>query len=262
MAQRVQLLIVFIALSAFSCEQFYKDDFQLNPPPEERITVSFPGLVEFEVIQTVIPDNRGLANEVSNTFVIANAQDRPLGRLKFGINIFDSEARFASNLEASYVDSIRQPLGPLGVTDEKLFNNRFSKPLLADMMDIFILGQDVSATHPFSGIYTGEAIFYAQGDTAAQGIPFVSGAIDYQGNLVLRTSGNYGVEYTINGRVSTAGQFTGQIASAGDDGFQGSLKNETGMEAVLQNDSLHLALVPGVSPPNSLVSIALVLTRD
>ena len=258
MPQRSSLTLILLCVFLSSCTEYFKDDFRLDIPAETRIKINFPSLVEFEIIQTVTPDRQGLINEVANTFVIANELDQPIQQLKFGINIFDSEDRFQKNLVVSYVDSIQQTLTGFGKTRENIFNTSFDSTLTEDMIDIFILKQDVLDTHPFSGIYVGEAFSYSGAKTTPTIIPYVKGAIDYKGDVLFRASGSQVEEYNISGRISTSGQFIGKSTSLAED----TLTNKADTIVLRQNTRLTMTLVPGKQTSPPLDSIVLVLNRN
>ena len=260
--RRFYLFPALCCLLLSSCSDFFRDDFQLDAPSEAKIKISFPGLVAFEITQTVLPDRQGITNEVSNTFLIANEQNQPINKLKFGINIFDSADRFEKNLLVSYVDSIRQPMTAFGRTGEKIFNKSFDLAIAEEMIDIFILEQDVLDTHPFGGIYVGEAFYYAKADTTPINIPFVYGAVDYKGDLLLRASGNQVADYNISGRLSSSGQFVGQSNSSAANSPIENLRNKSNTNILLQNGRLGMTFVPVAGNGSSLDSIALVLNRN
>ena len=199
--------------------------------------------------------------EVANTFVISNELNQPITQLKFGINIYDSSERFEKNLVVSYVDSIQQTIGAFGKTTEKLFNISFDSVLKKEMIDIFILDQNISDTNPLSGLYIGEAFFY-KSDSTPTNIPYIYGAIDYKGDMQLRASGNQIPDYNINGRISTSGHFIGQTNSS--DNAIPSLNIQTQPNTVnsLQNGNLQLTFVPSDSTTSLLDSISFVLNRN
>ncbi len=261
MTKRNFLLFVLSCTIFFSCKDYLKDDFQLSEPSSLSLNINFPSLVDFEIIQTVTPDQQGLTNEVANTFVISNELNQSISQLKFGINIFDSSDRFEKNLVVSYFDSIPQTLGAFGKTTEKLFNASFDAMLKKEMIDIFILDQDVSDTNPLSGLYIGEA-FYFKSDTTPINIPYIYGAIDYKGDMQLRASGSQIANYNINGRMSTSGQFIGKTKSSDVDVLP-SLDIQTKPNAVnsLQNGSLQLTFIPSEST-SELDSITLSLNQN
>jgi hypothetical protein len=261
MTKRIFMLLVLTCTLFSSCSEFFKDDYQIDEPSSKRINIPFPSLVTFEIIQTVTPDRQGLTNEISNTYLIKNELNQPISQLKFGINIFDSTDRFQKNLVVSYVDSIKQTLGGFGQTTEKLFNTSFGDALNEDMIDIFILEQDVLDTHTSNGIYVGEASFYTEQDSTPVNIPFVFGTIDYKGDLELRASGNEISDYNISGRLSASGQFIGQYTSSASDAVQ-SLKNKINTTIGLQGTSLEMILVPKNSTGAILDSITVVLNRN
>jgi hypothetical protein len=245
----------------YSCDEYFKDDFQLDTPSSETISISFPSLVTFEIIQTVTPDQQGLTNEISNTYVISNELNNPISTLKFGINIFDSADRFQKNLVVSYLDSIKQTLGGFGQTTEKLFNTSFGDALNEDRIDIIIFEQDVLDTHPSNGIHVGEASYYTETDSTPVNIPFVFATIDYKGDLELRASGNQVEDHNISGRLSNSGQFIRQSTSSSSDALE-QLKNKVDTEIVLTDESLIMTLIPTMSSGSTLDSITVVLNRN
>ncbi len=244
-----------------SCTDFFKDDFQLNAPTETRIQIDFPSLVAFEIIQKVTPDQRGIINDISNSFVINNELNQPINRLKFGINIFDSAGRFEKNLKVSYIDSLGQSLAAFEKTGAKLFNNSFGTDISKEMVDVFILDQDILETNPFSGIYLGEAFYYMQPDSTPLNIPFISGFIDYKGDLQLRASGSQIQDYNINGRVSASGLFVGKSTSSASDQPSINLKNKTNTEISIQEERLQVTFIPSTTT-STIDSIRLTLNRN
>ncbi len=261
MIKRLLLLVLLTSLFFCSCSDFFKDDYRIDEPASKRVNIPFPSLVTFDIIQTVTPDRQGLTNEISNTYLIKNELNQPISQLKFGINIFDSTDRFQKNLVVSYIDSIKQTLGSFGQTSEKLFNTSFSDALKEDMIDIFILEQDVLDTHASNGIYVGEASFYTEQDSTPVNIPFLVGAIDYKGDLELRASGNEISDYNISGRLSASGQFIGQYTTSASDAVQ-NLKNKINTTIGLQGTSLEMILVPSSGTGAILDSITVVLNRN
>ncbi len=254
-------LLAFSAMIFFSCSDFFKDDFKLMPPSSKKFNITFPSLVSFEITQTVTPDQQGLTNEISNTFTITNELNQPISHLKFGINIFDSTDRFQNNLIVSYIDSLQQSLDGFGKSSEKPFNTSFGANLTEDMIEVIILEQDVSDSHPSNGIYVGEAFFYQQPDSIPKNIPYLQGIIDYKGDLTLRASGSEIEDYNISGRLSLSGQFVGQHTSSVGDGVD-NLRNKVNTNIVLQGDTLEMNLVPTSSSSSDIDSIIVVLHQN
>lgn len=65
----------------------------------------------------------------------------------------------------------------------KLFNNSFGIDIFKEMVDVFILDQDILEMNFFSGIYLGEVFYYMQLDSILLNILFIFGFIDYKGDL-------------------------------------------------------------------------------
>jgi hypothetical protein len=249
------LALVFVFFSA--CEKFFKDEFQVSEPSENRISIGFPGLVEFDIIQEISPDNRDITNAISNRYTIENELNRPITKLTFGLSIYDSEKRFEQNLKVAYVDSIRQTLQPFQRTQERTFNNSFDDSLNTGLIEIVILDQDVETNHPLSNYYIGEGISYK--DNTISVIPYVVGTIDYRGDLRLRASGNTIDQFNVLGRVGTTGQFLGKLESANSEIIGYNLQNRDSSTVTLQGDSLIMTLTPSNPPTMAPDSIQFTL---
>jgi hypothetical protein len=262
MTPRTLLLYLLGFLLFSSCKGLYDDDFEASIPPEKIVRISFPGLAVFEIIQNVKPDSQGIKGEVTNSYLISNALNRPLEQLKFGIYIFDSEKRFESNLLAAYIDSLQQPLPAFANTEKIEFDKRVDDPIQENSFDIFILSQDVEDTHPFSGIYRGEAFLYTTGDSTANLVPYVAAVIDCKGDVVFRASGRNVVDFTIDGRVSTAGQFFGTATPQTGELPEGDFENKMDTKVSLQNERLNMTLTPSDSSNVTLDSIVLMVNRN
>lgn len=253
--QRIGLSVLCMVLFVCSCGDFYEDPFEISPPDEKQVLISFPGLVEFQINQSVSAEG-----EARNSFIISNELSQDINRLKFGINIFEDGNRFADNLVASYIDSITQPLGAFEATNEKVFNKIFSDTLKQNVVEVFIIEQDVLLNNLYSGMYIGEAYTYKTEDTMLSNIPFVEGFIDYKGDVTLRASGSGITAYNINGRMSSEGQFIGSAKETPETILASVLMGKQDSTLSIESDSLFMTLT--TSGTTTIDSIQLKLTRN
>lgn len=254
-------IAILLLLHLSSCKDYFEDGFEITLPPESQINVPFPGLVNFEIISTVVPSVSNGNDSISNVVRITNLTDQPIERLNFGIHISKSDTFRESDLAVVYLDSLKETLAPRASTREDLvFDRTYRGPIEEKSIQVFIINQDVFENHPFRGVFSGEAFHYTKNDTIPSQIPIINGRIDYRGDLVFQASGREVEEYVLSGRLSRNGLFNG--TTAGNDNRQNSsLRGRTLTGNISPDGQLELRLAP-LSPENTeLDSITLKLNR-
>lgn len=156
---------LLIILSLIGCKEIYEDNFKSPITPLSKVAVNFPGLANFELIQSITPTIANNESVALNEIKIRNTSGRTI-ELTYLLNIYGNENRQSNSLLFTQISKIKLEVAKSDTT--LTISNDFNGQITKKRVELEIIEIDFNV-HPLSGIYTGSFVSTLNGDTLHAG---------------------------------------------------------------------------------------------